>query len=88
LGSGSVTPLILNLGTSWGVVSSRGIIDSSWNMSVDAAQRWGRYVKVKVRPITGPEGPRGRSGSVAPPVREPRHEEGMGWVAPRGRYVG
>jgi hypothetical protein len=40
--------------------------------------------------MTGPEGPRGGGGNrgIALPVREPRHEEGIGWLAPRpGRFT-
>jgi hypothetical protein len=33
-------------------------------------------------------GPKRGSRGVAVPVREPRHEEGMGWLAPRpGRFI-
>jgi hypothetical protein len=45
-------------------------------------------LKGKGSPYSRPWGPkRGRRG-IALPVREPRHEEGMGWLAPRpGRFT-
>jgi hypothetical protein len=44
--------------------------------------------KGKGSPYNRPWGPKRGSRGIVIPVREPRHEEGMGWVAPRpGRFT-
>jgi hypothetical protein len=45
-------------------------------------------VNGKGSPYNRPWGPKRGSSGIAPPFREPRHEEGMGWLAPRpGRFT-
>jgi hypothetical protein len=49
---------------------------------------WWLLGKGKGSPCNRPWGPKRGSRGIALPVREPRHEEGIGWLAPRpGRFT-